>query len=196
MHTQTHHAAPLLTTELFADILNPDMHAFEVCHRHGLDLTQLRAVTDSAHFRHNVECMRAIQAARADAMLPAMQARALRTLDAVAAQPPTTPTHTETVRRAAAAVLRLKPDTPPEPADPTHPDSSADNAHDSSPDSTPNTTPARHEPFPTHDADSGHAIPQSPTPDRKNAPSTSTDTPTNTPTDAPEDSHPGTLNQT
>lgn len=142
MSTQTHDQTtvhtPALTTQLFSDILNSTLSTFEICRRNDINIDQLRAVAESEHFRYSVECMRAIHAARTDAMLPAMQARALGALDAIASQDPTTPTHTETVRRAAAAVLRLKPTDPPEP------DTQHNENDDNHPDNHPGPQPDAH----------------------------------------------------
>lgn len=108
---QTH--TPELTAKLFADVLDDALSIPEVCNRHGLAIDELAAVTASPDFRKAVADLDAIHRARLAAQRPAREARALATLDAIAAQTPTSPTHTETVRRAASALLRHKHPTAP-----------------------------------------------------------------------------------
>lgn len=108
--TTTHHPeTPTLTPALFADLLDPSKSPFDLCHTHNLALDQLHAVTTGAHFRASVRMLEEIHAERAAAQRPQRERLALDALDRIANQIPATNTHAETVRRAAAALLRHKP---------------------------------------------------------------------------------------
>ncbi len=111
MQTQTHTAeSPELTHELFADLLDHTLTTFQICHKHNLAIDQLEAVADSPAFQSAARALEHIHDARAAAMLPELRTRALTQLAHIIDQTPTTPTHTETVRRATATVLRWKPE--------------------------------------------------------------------------------------
>jgi len=120
MHTQTHTAeSPELTHELFADLLDHTLTTFHICHKHNLAIDQLEAVADSPAFQSAARALERIHDARAAAMLPELRTRALTQLAHIIDQTPTTPTHTETVRRATATVLRWKPAPRPTTEEPT-----------------------------------------------------------------------------
>ncbi len=113
--TTTHHPeTSTLTPALFADLLDPSKSPFDLCHTHNLALDQLHAVTTGAHFRACVRMLEEIHAERTAAQRPQRERLALDALDRIANQIPATNTHAETVRRAAAALLRHKPTTPSE----------------------------------------------------------------------------------
>lgn len=141
MHTQT----PELTHQLFDDLLNEHLTTFQICHKHQLAIDQLAAVVDSPAFQSAARALERIHDARAAAMLPELRTRALTRLADVVAQTPTTPTHTETIRRAASAILRWK-SAPPQPDD--RPDKQPDERPtDAKPaGAPPEQPPERHEP--------------------------------------------------
>ena len=103
---------PELTPALFADLLDPSKSPFDLCHTHNLALDQLHAVATGDHFRACVRMLEEIHAERTAAQRPQRERLALDALDRIANQTPTTNTHTETIRRAANALLRHKPQTP------------------------------------------------------------------------------------
>ncbi len=125
--TTTHHPeTPTLTPALFADLLDPSKSPFDVCHAHNLALDQLHAVIFGQHFRACVAMLDEIHAARIAAQRPQRERLALDALDRIANQTPATNTHAETVRRAAAALLRHKPTTPIEQSPKSQPNAQPD----------------------------------------------------------------------
>lgn len=110
-----------LTPELLADLLDPALSPFDICHAHALSLDQLATIADSPPMAHATARLETIQAARARAQRPALRQLALDTLARVAAQEPATPPHAETVRKAAAALARATAEPAPEPPAPADP---------------------------------------------------------------------------
>lgn len=126
MTTAHHPETPTLTRALFADLLDPSKSPFDVCHVHNLALDQLHAVIVGQHFRACVAMLDEIHTARIAAQRPQRERLALDALDRIANQTPATNTHAETVRRAAAALLRHKPTTPSEQPTESQPDAQPD----------------------------------------------------------------------
>ncbi len=106
----------LLTDELLSDLLDPSKSVFDICHAHGLTLDELAQATDSERFRRATLLLNHIADRREHALAPLRRERALEALDRIANQQPTTATHTETIRRAAATFAKAtKPAESPEP---------------------------------------------------------------------------------
>jgi hypothetical protein len=103
------HTTPPLTDALFADLLDPSKSPFDICHEHALTLAELRAVTAREEFTDLIAALHDIAQAREEAQRPELHRIARDALALIAAQEPTSNTHAETVRRAAGALLRLKP---------------------------------------------------------------------------------------
>lgn len=104
---------PTLTQALFTDLLDPAISLLDVCRRHTLPIEHLHDVLASEQFQSAVDALNRAMELRTRALAPERTERALATLDAIARQTPTTPSHTECVRRAAAALLRATQ--PPKP---------------------------------------------------------------------------------
>jgi len=105
-----------VTDELLSDLLNPSKTVFDICHAHGLTLDELAQATDSERFRRATLLLNHIADRREHALAPLRRERALEALDRIANQQPTTATHTETIRRAAATFAKAtKPAESPEP---------------------------------------------------------------------------------
>lgn len=96
-----------LTPELFHDLINPGLAAIDICLRHELGYAELRDIIRSEEFKAAAECLNEIEDTRRDATRGLRQDAALRTLDQIATQPPSTPSHTETIRLAASQLLRF-----------------------------------------------------------------------------------------
>ena len=104
------HTTPPLTEALFTDLLDPSKSPFDICHEHGLSLAELRAIATGDEFTELIAALHDIAQAREEAQRPELHRIARDSLALIAAQEPTSNTHAETVRRAAGALLRLKPD--------------------------------------------------------------------------------------
>jgi hypothetical protein len=105
---------PELTQALFTDLLDPAISLLDVCRRHALPIEHLHNVLEGEQFQSAVRALNRAMQLRAQALAPERTERALATLDAIARQTPTTPSHTECVRRAAGALLRAtQPPKPP-----------------------------------------------------------------------------------
>jgi hypothetical protein len=96
----------LVTDELLSDLLDPSKSVFDICHAHGLTLDELAQATDSERFRRATLLLNHIADRREHALAPLRRERALEALDRIANQQPTTATHTETIRRAAATFAK------------------------------------------------------------------------------------------
>ncbi len=109
---------PELTQALFTDLLDPAISLLDVCRRHALPIEHLHDVLASEQFQSAVDALNRAMELRTRALAPERAERALATLDAIARQTPTTPSHTECVRRAAGALLRATqpPKAPKSPA--------------------------------------------------------------------------------
>ncbi len=103
-----------LTNELFNDLLDPCLSTLDVCRKHAVPITDLRLILASDHFQQSAQALIEAEELRSAALAPDRRERALATLDAITQQQPSTPTHTECIRRAASALLRAaKPDQRP-----------------------------------------------------------------------------------
>jgi hypothetical protein len=95
-----------LTDALFTDLLDPAVPLLEVCRRHALPIGHLHDILAGDRFQSAVRALNRAMQLRSQALAPERTERALATLDAIARQTPTSPSHTECVRRAAGALLR------------------------------------------------------------------------------------------
>lgn len=95
-----------LTNELFNDLLDPRIPMLDVCRAHAITVNQLSRILASPEFQEAADALDLAEQLRARALAPDRRERALATLDAIASQQPTTPSHTECIRRAASALLR------------------------------------------------------------------------------------------
>lgn len=129
MQTQT---SPDTRMDILRDLFYDNINTIDLCRKHGMSLDELQAVVDAPDFQHAIDVLMHIEAQRARALAPTRRERALETLERVAAVTPTTPTQCETVRKAAAAVLRAAtprrtadaPDPQPAPTPPRSPERS------------------------------------------------------------------------
>lgn len=117
-----------LTPDLFFDLIDRRLTAIDICSRHDLTFDQLEAIVQSQAFQANIARLQSVEHTRSSATDTLRRTAALRTLEDIAAQQPTSPTHTETIRLAAAQILRvtnadphaaLDPSTEPDPTDPS-----------------------------------------------------------------------------
>jgi len=92
-----------LTPELIVDLLFEPKPTLTICGDHNLSIHQLAQILDSHEYRQLEADMARIQHRRA----PALRRRLLTTLEDIATQTPSSPTHAETIRKAAAQLLRL-----------------------------------------------------------------------------------------
>lgn len=119
-----------LTNELFNDLLDPCLSTLDVCRKHAVPITDLRLILASEHFQQTARALIEAEELRSAALAPDRRERALATLDAITQQTPTTPTHTECIRRAAATLLRAtkpaqRPARAPAKPEPAAPDEDA-----------------------------------------------------------------------
>lgn len=124
---------PELTNDLFNDLLDPRIPTLDVCRKHAVPITDLRRVLESAEFQEAAEALIAAEELRAKALAPDRRERALARLDAITQQEPTTPTHTECIRRAASALLRAAK------AEPARTPARSENAPEAEPQTSPDT---------------------------------------------------------
>jgi DNA-binding transcriptional MerR regulator len=92
--------------DLFHDLLAEAMPTIDICRKHGIALADLRRIIQSQEFRQAAEDLAAIEEIRTAARLPARREQSLAALERIIAQPATTPTHTETIRKAANTLMR------------------------------------------------------------------------------------------
>ena len=104
-----------LTPELIVDLLFEPKPTLEICARHDLSLHQLAEILDSDEYHRLEADLTRIQHRRA----PALRRRTLAALEHIANQTPTSPTHAETIRKAAAQLLRVTNAPPQDPNDDT-----------------------------------------------------------------------------
>jgi outer membrane biosynthesis protein TonB len=147
-----------ITNELLHDLIAEPISVIELCTRHALTVDELHAIITSPAFTRLAEMIRAIQQARESFT----RARLAQVLERIALTEPTSPSHTETIRKAAAHLDRqlTKPTT--ETQDQPPPESDSDPTPDPTPDPDPDT-----EPDPSPDADHDEPNPTTPqhTPD-------------------------------
>ena len=139
-----------ITNELLHDLIAEPISVIELCTRHALTVDELHAIITSPAFTRLAEMIRAIQQERETFT----RARLAQVLERIALTEPTSPSHTETIRKAAAHLDRQlsKPTTEsqdhprpdPDPNPHPEPDTSPDADHDE-----PNPTTPQHAPDPT-----------------------------------------------
>ncbi len=162
-----------ITNELLHDLIAEPISVIELCTRHALTVDELHAIITSPAFTRLAEMIRAIQQARETFT----RARLAQVLERIALTEPTSPSHTETIRKAAAHLDRQlsKPTTESQDHPPTEPDRDSDPAPDSSPDpghANPHHTTPQSDPAPrttNHESPAPHAKEQPTNPSRPNA---------------------------
>lgn len=105
-----------LPPALLADLFDHTLSLPDIARRHAVPLPDLTRLVASPAIAEIAAAYAHAVAVRADLLRPVLQAHALAALAKVIQQAPTTPAHTECVRKAAGAVLRWKfpvPDTLP-----------------------------------------------------------------------------------
>lgn len=122
-----------LTNELFNDLLDPRIPMLDVCRAHAITVNQLSRILASPEFQDAADALDLAEQLRARALAPDRRERALATLDAITQQEPTTPTHTECIRRAASALLRAAK------AEPARTPARSENAPEAEPQTSPDT---------------------------------------------------------
>ncbi len=100
-----HHTTPM-DPDLFHDLLAEALPTIDICRKHGIALADLRRIIQSLEFRQAAEDLAVIEEIRTAARLPARREQSLAALERIIAQPATTPTHTETIRKAANTLMR------------------------------------------------------------------------------------------
>ncbi len=96
-----------LTPDLFFDLIDRRLTAIDICSRHELTFDQLEDVVQSPEFQDAAARLKSVEQTRCTATDTLRRTAALRTLEDIAAQQPSCPTHTETIRLAAAQILRV-----------------------------------------------------------------------------------------
>lgn len=91
-----------LTTELIHDLIVEPIPTLDICAKHELNLTQLRAILESDEFARMIAELEAIDRLRT----PVFRHRAINALESIMLQQPTGSIHAETIRKAAALYLR------------------------------------------------------------------------------------------
>ncbi len=119
-----------LTPDLFFDLIDRRLTAIDICSRHQLSFDQLEAVVQSPAFQDAAARLKSVEQTRCTATDTLRRTAALRTLEDIAAQHPSCPTHSETIRLAAAQILRV-----------THADPIADQQTPHQPDLDPDPDP-------------------------------------------------------
>lgn len=122
-----------LTDAVFNDLLDPTITLLDVCRQHAIPIENLPAILSSDPFRIATEALHAATDLRAKALAPERRERALATLDTIVRQPPTSPAHTDCIRRAAGALLRAtqppRESSKKSPASRPYPEQPAEPAH-------------------------------------------------------------------
>ncbi|MCR9075330.1 MAG: hypothetical protein NXI07_04755 [bacterium] len=118
-----------ITNELLHDLIAEPISVIELCTRHALTVDELHAIITSPAFTRLAEMLRAIQQAR-EAFT---RARLAQVLERIALTEPTSPSHTETIRKAAAHLDRQLAKSTTEPHDQPPPDPEPDPDPDSDP---------------------------------------------------------------
>jgi hypothetical protein len=156
-----------LTNDLFNDLLDPRIPTLDVCRKHAVPITTLRRILESEEFQEAAEALIAAEKLRSKALASDRRERALATLDAITQQSPTTPTHTECIRRAASALIRATNEPRPPARAVSTPAADNENlpTHPSKPSPTPSENSAPDQPAPNgptqhhHSPWLPHAIP-------------------------------------
>tara|TARA_E500000318_G_scaffold12972_3_gene11968 strand:+ start:35810 stop:36367 length:558 start_codon:yes stop_codon:yes gene_type:complete len=92
-----------LTPDIIHDLIIEPLPTLDICRKHQLSVDQLHALVTSDQFKQLADQLTDIDQARA----PFTRARMLDILNGIAQLEPQSPTHTETIRKAAAQLLRL-----------------------------------------------------------------------------------------
>lgn len=92
-----------LTPDIIHDLIIEPLAALDICLKHQLSIDQLHALVTSEQFKQLADQLTEIDQARA----PFTRARMLKVLERIADLEPQSPTYTETIRKAAAQLLRL-----------------------------------------------------------------------------------------
>lgn len=96
-----------LTPDLFFDLIDRRLTAIDICSRHELTFDQLEDVVQSHEFQEAAARLKSVEQTRCTATDTLRRTAALRVLEDIAAQQPSCPTHSETIRLAAAQILRV-----------------------------------------------------------------------------------------
>jgi len=92
-----------LTPDIIHDLIIEPLPTLDICRKHQLSVDQLHTLVTSEEFKQLADQLTDIDQARA----PFTRARMLDILNGIAQLEPQSPTHTETIRKAAAQLLRL-----------------------------------------------------------------------------------------
>ena len=101
-------APPKLTDHLLEDLLNPSIGVLDLCNHHEISLAQLETIINSEEFRIAKRTIESVSRARRDLLQPEAETLALARMTDLLKDKPTTERNAETVRKAAAQVLREK----------------------------------------------------------------------------------------
>ncbi|MHA7814768.1 MAG: hypothetical protein ACX94C_15405 [Phycisphaerales bacterium] len=96
-----HHAQ--LTPDIIHDLIIEPLPTLDICLKHQLSVEQLHTLVTSDEFKELADQLNEINHVRA----PFIRARMLEVLNRIANLAPQSPTHTETIRKAAAQLLRI-----------------------------------------------------------------------------------------
>ncbi len=83
-HANTQQDTPQLTESLLEDLLNPAMSPILICQIHGLTLTQLHTLTQSADYQAAIEAIQSINAARTPTIESTLHLQSLAALQEAA----------------------------------------------------------------------------------------------------------------
>lgn len=107
---------PTLTNALMHDLLDPTVSTLQLCDYHNLTLPQLIAITHSDEFAYFKAALKHMSAERKDLIDHEARYTAAAALKDIASQRPESDRHTETIRKAAAALHHREPQAHPEPS--------------------------------------------------------------------------------
>ena len=162
-----------LTPDIIHDLIIEPLPTLDICRKHQLSVDQLHALVHSQEFTRLADQLAEINTARA----PFTRARMFDILNGIAELEPQSPTHTETIRKAAAQLLRLtepreqqsqaQDETEPQPQDPhSTQDNHAENTQTPGRDAAAHTNPPQSDPPQphehTHQHDKEHIAPPPP----------------------------------
>ncbi len=134
---------------LLQHFLDPTLSVFDIADRTGLCLDEILDWMDSPDAHAILDNLRAVADYQSALILATARPRAIQTLAIIAAQEPTTPAHTETIRKAASQLARIAGAAPEIPNGPDDPyDNDPNDPYDNDPDDTssPNEPVARDDP--------------------------------------------------
>tara|TARA_A100000171_G_scaffold13391_1_gene11504 strand:- start:2248 stop:2751 length:504 start_codon:yes stop_codon:yes gene_type:complete len=128
-----------ITNELLHDLIAEPISVIELCTRYALTIDELHDIITSPAFTRLAEMIRAIQQARESFT----RARLAQVLERIALTEPTSPAHTETIRKAAAHLDRQLTKSTTEPQDQPPPDPNPNPGPDPDQDEPNPATPQR-----------------------------------------------------